>query len=143
MTKTMRKMIMTLPVGFVMKRNLWGLLLVLALVSFASSEAQAQSRNLRVNDGKIESIYYDSDVLIIKLTNEALGYGWTGSGADDLARHALWLVERAGKSCRDVRLSKLARQIRLHCVAYSGPTGKLAKIRRHANPVNMTWRELR
>jgi hypothetical protein len=146
MTKTMRKMIMTLPVGFVMKRALWGLLLVLALVSFTYSEAKAKT--IQVNDGKIEAIYYDSDVLVIKLTAQALNYGWTSSGANDLARDVIYLVERDGKACQNVKISKLARQIQLHCAAYSGPTGGRifpgsGTIKKHANPVNVTWRELR
>lgn len=129
------------PVAPRVKRAFFGLLFVLALASFQPSEAQA--KNIRVNDGKIESIYYDSEVLVVKLTHEALGYGWTGSGAEDLARHVIWLVERDGKSCLNVNRNRLAREIRLHAIAYSGPTGRSARIRKHANPVNVTWRELR
>jgi len=113
----------------------------LALTSLSISEADAKT--IRVNNGKVESIYYDSDVLIITLTKEALNYGWTSWGAEELAKHVLWLVERDGRSCRNIRISKLAREIRVHCAAYSGPTGKIPKIRRHANPVNVTWRQLR
>jgi hypothetical protein len=141
MAKIWSKLSTVVPFGQRIKRAFFGLLFVLALVSFQPSEAQA--KNIRVNDGKIESIYYDSDVLVVKLTHEALGYGWTGSGAEDLARHVIWLVERDGKSCLNVKRSKLAREIRLHAAAYSGPAGKLARIRKHANPVNVTWRELR
>lgn len=141
MAKTMSKLSAVMPVGPRMKRVFFGLLFVLALASFPPGAAQA--KDIRVNDGKVEAIYYDDTVLVIKLTHEALGYGWTGSGAEDLARHVIWLVERDGKVCRNVNRSKLAREIRLHAAAYSGPTGKLARIRKHANPVNVTWRELR
>lgn len=138
MAKTMSKMTMAIPIGSLMKRAFLCLVFVLALTSLSISEAQAKT--IQVNNGKIQSIYYDSDVLVVKLTNEALNYGWTGWGAEELAKHILWLVDRDGRSCRNIRTSKLARQIRLHCAAYSVPSG--SRIKRHANPINMTWREL-
>jgi hypothetical protein len=141
MLKRMNKMKMEFPMDALVKRAFLCLVFVVALTSLPLGEAQAKT--MYVNNGKIESIYYDSDVLVIKLTKDALGYGWTGWGADELARHVIYLVERDGKSCRNVRISKLAHEIKLHCIAYSGPTGKLASIRKHANPVNVTWRELR
>ena len=128
-----------------LKRTLFCVVFVLSLVSLASSEAQAKT--FQVNDGKIEYITYDSNVLVIKLSSMALGYGWTGWGADELARHAIWLAERDGKSCRNVKISKLARQIQLHCIANTIPFGniripKWGSVRSHANPVNVTWREI-
>ena len=125
--------------GPLMRKVFLCLVFVLALTSVPIGEAQAKT--LRVNNGKIQSIYYDSDVLVVTLTKEALNYGWTGWGADELAKHVIWLVERDGRSCQNIRISKLARQIRLHCAAYSVPSGR--RIKEHANPINMTWRELR
>jgi hypothetical protein len=90
------------------------------------------------NDGKIEYIKYDSQTLHVKLTIQALGYGWTNWGSTELANHVIRLLEKRESTCRDVKISKLARQIKLHCLAYNAHF-----LRSHANPVDMTWMELK
>jgi hypothetical protein len=119
----------------------------LLLITSASTQAPAKTINpSRSYD--IEYIKYDSKTLHIKLTPLALSYGWLSSGATQLAKQVIWLVEKDGLSCFNVKVSKLARQIQLHCIANTLPLGNLripyiwSGLKNHANPVDIEWRQL-
>lgn len=122
-----------------MSNKLHKIIIAIAFVfAFFTLDAnQTNAQTLTPNDGTFEYIKILPDGLAIKLTNEAINFGWTDWGAKDLARRVKWLAERANRVCYGINVDKLARQIRKHAAAY-----KLHVMRGRANPVNVSWREI-
>ena len=106
-----------------------------ALFTFGASQTNAQT--IQPNDGSFEYIKILQDGLAVKLTNEAINFGWMDWGAKDLAQRVKWWAERTNKACYAIKIDKLARAIRKHAAAY-----KLHIMRGRANPVNVSWREI-
>lgn len=116
-------------------KTLCSIVFILAFVSLASSDAQAQT--IYPRDGKIEYIKFVPDGLEIKLTSSGIEYGSAFMNARKLAERVKSHTEKTYKVCSAISINKLAWKIQYHCVAYS-----LRIKRNHANPVNVTWREI-
>lgn len=117
------------------------MVLVVSFVSmlFAFGANQTKAQTIQPNDGTFEYIKVLSDGLAIKLTSLGLNYGWTKDGAADISRRVIWLAGKANNVCYNIKIEKLARQIQLHAIAFRAP---IKSVKEHANPVNVTWREI-
>lgn len=110
---------------------------VFTLFAFGTSQANAQK--IQPNDGSFEYIIVASDGLNIKLTQNAINFGWTKDGAMQLAKNVKWYAERVQKVCSAIKVEKLARQIQLHAMAVQS---RIPWAQKRGNPVNVTWREI-
>lgn len=120
------------------KTNKIMIAIAFALAIFAFSANQTNAQTLTPNDGTFEYIKILPDGLAIKLTDNALNFAWTDWGAKEIAQRTKWLGERANRVCYNINIDKLARQIRYHALAYKGRV-----MRGRANPINVSWREIR
>ena len=119
-----------------MKKLMIAIAFVFAVFTFSANPTNAQT--LTPNDGTFEYIKILPDGLAIKLTDNTMNFAWTDWGAKEVAQRVKWLGERANRVCYNINVDKLARQIRYHALAYKGRV-----MRGRANPVNVSWREIK
>ena len=111
-------------------------LLASTLISLAPNEAQAVT--VSFNDGKIEYVDYRPDAIHIKLTREGISYGSAYMQARDLARRVQERRPHAFRAWPAINIHKLALRIQAHAVWFQASPF----LRNHANPVDVTWREI-
>jgi hypothetical protein len=122
---------------FQINKSVFAVAVVLALFVFGTNDAKAQK--IEPNDGSFEYIIIASDGLNIKLTQNAINYGWTKEGAMALAKNVKFYTERVKKVCSAIKVEKLAHQIQLHAIAWQS---RIGWAQRRGNPINVTWREI-
>lgn len=105
-------------------------------VSLASGEAHAMKVNF--NDGKIEYVDYQPDAIHIKLTRAGIDYSSSYMQARELARRVEARRPSAFRAWPSINIHKLALRIQAHAVWFA--TSPV--LRNHANPVDVTWREI-
>jgi hypothetical protein len=102
----------------------------------ASSKASATT--VYFNDGKIEYVDYQPGAIHIKLTRAGLDYGTIFNQAQDLAQRVQSRRPSAFRAWPAININKLAIRIQAHAGWYFvSPI-----MRSHANPVDVTWREI-
>ena len=114
------------------KRNLT-LAITLTLVSLALTQAQTRS-------SRPTTVSVRPDGLAIKLNRQDLRSGRTYQGSRDVAQRTITAIQDSRRACYNIDRNKLGTQVRLHALANLVP---LKSVQRHANPVNVTWPELR
>lgn len=116
------------------KRMIFLAMLVCAWLSLAD---YAQAQRINGRDGYIEYVKFTPDAVEIKLTTAGLNYGTAYYPARNIAYSVETMRPRAYRHWPPINLRKLAVQIQAHANAWV-----LKVKRKHANPVNVYWREI-
>lgn len=116
------------------KRTIFFAMLVCAWLSLAD---YAQAQTVRGRDEYIAYVKFTPDAVEITLTTAGLNYGTSYYPARNLAYIVETMRPRAYRHWPRINLHKLAVQIQAHANAWV-----LNVKRKHANPVNVYWRDI-
>jgi len=127
-----------------MKITRLGVVIIITLISSASSYSQTQ----RSSRSSTVSVRHDG--LEIQLNRQDLRRGLTTRGSQGIAQRTIDAIQNFRRASYNIDRNRLGRQIQMHAVANTAapliPSALLPlrrEVRRRANPVNVTWPEIR